>query len=98
MAVTATRYVDPQGRLILPAHIREAMNIGTGRVVEMTLEDDNTVRLRASEARCHLCGNSVEEKPHMASLFGSDRKNICRSCAERIVVFVDGGGLNDPNS
>lgn len=80
MATKAKRYLDEQGRVILPAHIRKALNLAPGNVVELELEDDNTIRITPSTERCCICGGAIEEKP----LELSKDKKICFGCAQRI--------------
>ena len=83
MATKATRYVDNQGRIILPAHIRKALNLGSGNVVEMSLDDDGTLRITASKERCAVCGNSVEGK-HRAQIEANGKKFVCYECAQAV--------------
>ena len=77
------RYLDPQGRVILPSHIRKSLNLTTGSVLEVNLEDDGTIRITPTEERCVVCGSAVKEKyirPH-------DRL-ICEDCAIAISFAV----------
>ena len=83
MATKSTRYVDNLGRVILPAHIRKAMNLGVGRCIEVTLEDDNTVRIRAVKERCSVCGNAVEGKHH-TEVDANGKKLVCYDCGQAI--------------
>lgn len=83
MATKATRYVDNQGRIILPAFIRKHLNLGSGHVVDMTLEDDGSIRIKAAKERCSVCGNSVEDKPH-SEISANGKKFVCYECAQAI--------------
>lgn len=83
MATKSTRYVDNLGRVILPAHIRKALNLGVGRCIEVTLDDDNTIRIRAVEERCKVCGNAVEGKHH-TEVDINGKKFICYECGQTI--------------
>lgn len=79
----AIRYVDDLGRVILPAHIRKALNLGTGRCIEVDLDDDNTIRIRAIEERCTVCGNAVEGKHH-TEVKANGKKLVCYDCCQTI--------------
>ena len=84
MATKSTRYVDNLGRIILPAHIRKALNLGTGRCIEVTLEADDTIRIRAIKERCAVCGDAVEGKHHTAVTIGKEEKLVCYDCCQTI--------------
>lgn len=78
------RYLDAQGRVILPSHIRKALNLTTGNVLEITLEDDNTIKITPTEERCVICGSTVKEKyirPH--------DKLVCEDCALAIRFIMN---------
>lgn len=83
MATKSTRYVDDLGRIVLPAHIRKALNLGKGQCVEMELDDDGTIRIRAIKERCAVCGNAVEGKHH-TEIEANGKKLICYSCGQAI--------------
>lgn len=82
MATKSTRYLDPQGRIVIPNHIRKALNLNTGNVVEVTLDDNGTIRIRPIEERCALCGESVEQKHFTEIKIGANRKLVCYDCAQ----------------
>ena len=73
------RYMDDQGRVILPAHIRKELNLNPGSVVEVEMEGD-TITITPSAERCCICGRSIEETP----LELTKDKKICFGCAQRI--------------
>lgn len=77
MTNKTTRYVDAQGRIILPAHIRRALNLAEGHCIEIELEQDGSIRLRPTEERCCICGKPITGKPHI----DHGDKHICRDCA-----------------
>lgn len=83
MATKATRYVDNQGRVVLPSHIREALNLAPGNVVTVELDDDGTIRMRASQERCCVCGEGMEDKP-CAEIEANGKKRVCYKCAQAI--------------
>ena len=74
-----TRYVDAQGRIILPAHIRKALNLTEGHCVEIEIED-GTIRVRPIEERCSICGQPVTGKSYIKA----QDKIICKECANAI--------------
>lgn len=76
----STRFVDNQGRIIVPSHIRKALNLAPGTRVSVDLADDGTVRVRAEDERCYLCGKPVQGKHHTAV----GDKRICYECAQNI--------------
>ena len=80
---SSLRYVDDLGRVILPAHIRKAMNLGKGKCIEVTLDEDGTVRIKAIKERCSVCGNAVEGKHH-TEIEANGKKLICYECAQAI--------------
>lgn len=77
------RYMDDQGRVILPAHIRKKLNLNPGSVVEVELEDD-TITIKPSAESCCICGRSIEEKP----LEISKDKKICFDCAQKVAEVM----------
>lgn len=90
MSTKSTRLVDNQGRVIIPNHIRKALNLTPGNLVEVELDDDNNIRIRATQERCAVCGKSVEGK-HRAEITASkksDKKFICYECSQKILKNV----------
>lgn len=85
MTTKATRYMDEQGRIILPSHFRKALNLTAGSVLEVELEDNNTIRISPTSERCCICGGSIEEKSY-AEL--SKDKKICYGCARKIAEVL----------
>lgn len=81
-----TRYIDAQGRIILPAHIRKALNLTEGRCVELDIEEDGSLRLRPTEERCHICGRVTSFIPSMRV----HEKIICCECAKEIAERTEG--------
>ena len=84
MAVKTQRYLDAQGRIILPNHIRKALNLTAGKVVEIDMDPDGTVRIKPTTERCALCGEGLEGVPHTTITVGTGTKYICASCAQQI--------------
>lgn len=79
-----TRYLDAQGRIILPAHIRKALNLTAGKVVEVDLDDTGTIRITTSQERCAVCGEGLEGAPHTTIKVGTGTKHICKNCVALI--------------
>lgn len=80
MAYKPTRIIDKSGRVLIPNHIREALDLVPGNHVDIVLEDDGSIRIRVEEARCIICGESVEHKEHAELDKGSGRKYVCGEC------------------
>ena len=80
MAYKPTRIIDLHGRVVIPNHIREALKLHTGSYVDIALEDDGSIRIRAHETRCIICGESVEHKEHAELDKGSGKKYVCGEC------------------
>lgn len=78
------RYIDAQGRIILPAHIRKALNLTEGSCVEVDIEDDGTIKIKPTQERCHICGRT--ETPYIRI----NEKLVCLDCAEAIAEHVGG--------
>ena len=89
MITKTTRYLDAQGRIILPPHIRRHLNLAAGNLVEVALDDDGTIRIRATEERCSICGESVEGEHHAEITIGSSKKLFCYNCALAIVKATE---------
>lgn len=70
-----TRYLDSQGRIILPAHIRKALNLTEGKSLEVSLEDDDTIRIAPVQERCVICG-----APLTGKYIRYKDKMVCQDC------------------
>lgn len=84
MATKSTRFVDKQGRIILPAHIRNALNIGEGHTVTIRLDDDGTIRINAVPERCFACGDAVDQKHFTEFETSNGKRLVCYECAQAI--------------
>lgn len=84
MATKSTRFVDPQGRIILPAHMRQALNIGKGHSVSVRLEADNTIRITAVPERCCACGDAVDQKHYTEFETSNGKRLACYECAQAL--------------
>ena len=88
MAVKTQRYLDAQGRIILPNHIRKALNLNAGSVVEVDMDTNGTIRIKPSSERCTICGEGLDDVPHATIKIGSTQKHICENCANLIRYSV----------
>ena len=83
MATAKTTKMDAQGRVILPPHIRKALNLNPGQLVNVSLEG-GTIKIQPAEERCAFCGESATDK----FIAGPKETRICRSCALAIATTV----------
>ena len=75
------RRLDGQGRVILPAHIRNALNLTADSSVSIEMEDDGSIRIRPSEERCCVCGQGIIGIPHNQKItVRGEVKYVCRDC------------------
>ncbi len=56
-----SRSVDELGRIVIPAKMREAMQVFSGAVLDIELRDDEII-LRNHQDTCRLCGNPIDLK------------------------------------
>ena len=80
----STRRIDTAGRVILPVHIRRALNLSEGTLVDVSMTDQGEIRIHPAAAQCCICGADVEDKPHASITIKSDTRHICSECAVRI--------------
>ena len=85
MTTNYTRMLDGQGRVIIPPHFREILNLHGGSQVELELEADGTIRIRPAELRCCLCGEPVEETRYTEISKEPNRKAVCIGCSKKII-------------
>lgn len=88
MKETTIRYVDDQSRVIIPAHIRKALNISPGTPLEIFMGEDGTIRIRPTYERCAICGASVKDKHHAEIKAGTEMKHICYDCSQKILKHI----------
>lgn len=79
MSTKSRRYVDNQGRVVLPSHIREAMNMVSGSEVSIDLVGETEIRIRPKRERCSVCGESIEGKEYV-DVEANGVKHICHKC------------------
>lgn len=85
MKAKTTVRVDPQGRLMIPAHIRKELNLLPGDELSIDVDPFGTIRLESTKERCCLCGESAG----VSVTIGPHTKHICRLCAAVIRKAVE---------
>ena len=75
-ATGMVRKVDELGRIVLPAELRQAMDINVKDPIEIFTDGDRIV-LKKYQQACVFCNNAED-----LTLFGE--KRICSSCLQRI--------------
>ena len=80
MATVKTTRMDAQGRVIIPPHIRNELNLNAGQIVNVSLEK-GIIKIWTEEDRCIICGESVKGKHHAEITGGDTKKCVCSSCA-----------------
>lgn len=73
----AKRIIDAQGRVLIPAHIRKALNMTDGKFVEVT-QNGNGVMITPSEHRCDICGRIIGNHKQYKS------KKVCIPCMKAL--------------
>lgn len=86
MTTKSTRYLDAQGRIILPNHIRKALNLAPGSAVDVDMEDAYTIRIRPADLRCALCGVRLTENEGRTITVWSGEKHVCGLCESKILI------------
>ena len=86
MATTKTTRMDAQGRVILPPHIRKAMNLKPRSYVDVDLAEDGTIRIRPAEERCVICGENPGDLIEIT--VGTNTKHVCPNCSGLIVSAI----------
>lgn len=56
--MSTIRKIDPKGRVILPSKIRKALNLQPGKIVEIEVQEDGTIKVRPVEVRGSEYGNT----------------------------------------
>lgn len=82
MKAKSVRRLDGQGRVILPAHIRKALNLGQDSAVTIDMTEDGEIRIKPEKERCCICGRTA--KLNEGVLFLSDEKLVCQRCVNII--------------
>lgn len=80
MKAKSIRRLDGHGRVILPAHIRKALNLAQDSAVTIEMTEDGEIRIKPAEERCCICGGKVGED----ALPLSSGKHVCHCCVNII--------------
>jgi AbrB family looped-hinge helix DNA binding protein len=80
MKAKSIRRLDGQGRVILPAHIRKALNLAQDSAVTIDMTEDGEIRIRPEKERCCICGREARED----ALQLDSGKLVCHRCVEII--------------
>lgn len=89
MNTKSVRRLDGQGRVILPSHIRKALNLSKDSEVTINLRPDGAVIIRPAVERCCICADDVTDKPHISVASGDGVKVICDRC-KNLIKEADG--------
>lgn len=81
MTTKAYRIIDAQGRIIIPNHIRQTLNLQTGNHVEVELLEDGAIRIKPADERCTVCGDNLEPGAKTYTMSG---RKVCGFCAHGI--------------
>lgn len=79
MEPKSIRRLDGQGRVILPAHIRKALNLAQDSAVAIEMKDGE-IRIKPVKERCCICGRETGED----ALALSSEKLVCHRCVKII--------------
>ena len=85
MNTKSIRRLDGQGRVILPAHIRKALNLTADSAVTIEMDADGSIRIRPAGRRCLFCGEDLIGHSHVTM---TSDKYVCKRCADRIAHWV----------
>lgn len=80
MKAKSIRRLDGQGRVILPAHIRKALDLAQDSTVTIDMTEDGEIRIKPAKERCCICSREVGED----ALPLSGGKLVCHRCVEII--------------
>lgn len=83
--MTVKRRIDDQGRIIIPNHIRKELNLASGSLVEVSMDDDKTITVRPTADNCCICGKSLEGKD---TIKVTKDKTMCLDCAKAVAKVI----------
>lgn len=79
------RRIDDQGRIIIPNHIRKELNLVSGTLVEVGMDEDKNIVVKPTSDNCCICGKSLEGKDTIKI---TKTKTMCYECAESIAKVM----------
>lgn len=84
MKTKSVRRIDKQGRVILPSHIRKALNLTTDSAVNIELTEDG-ILVRPNGERCCVCGCELTETEYTTIETWNGPRMICGVCSAEII-------------
>ena len=84
MRAKSIRRLDGQGRVILPSHIRKALELNKDSAVTIDMTNDGRIIITPAEDRCCICGEGISGQPHLTIQTWNGTRYICESCDEQI--------------
>ena len=81
MIAKATSRVDGNGRIVIPAHIRNALALNTGDTVNIEQDRTGRIVVTAAAERCCVCGSQVKEAHSLGITIGPGTKYVCAPCS-----------------
>ncbi len=78
-----TYRIDPQGRIMIPMHIKKHLNLTPGSQVVIDV-DGRSVRIRNAQEVCFICGKSIKKPSDMIAMSGKNEMSICSACAKQV--------------
>ncbi len=77
-----TYRIDPQGRIMIPSHIKKELGLTPGAQVAIDIEG-RSVRIRKAQEVCFVCGKPVKKADDKHDM------NICPACAKIIAQATE---------
>lgn len=69
------RKIDELGRIVLPIHIRRALDLEAGKDLEIFF-DNKQITMKKPGVSCVMCGSTK-------NLVGVENNHLCRDCTEK---------------
>jgi AbrB family looped-hinge helix DNA binding protein len=81
MRAKSIRRLDGQGRVILPSHIRKALELSKNSAVTIDMTADGRIVITPAEERCCICGEGIEGAPHTQTItVRNETRYVCGNC------------------
>lgn len=81
MKAKSIRRLDGQGRVILPSHIRKALNLTPDSEVTIDLTEDGKIVIFPTAEHCCICGEGVAGVQYTQKItVGNETKYVCPAC------------------